>query len=82
MHAGADGDEEPRTRTRLDAVLFAAYVVAYATFMALLALAPETLGRRVLGGVNLAVAYGMGLIVGAVVLAGLSVLAGRGGARR
>jgi uncharacterized membrane protein (DUF485 family) len=51
--------------------LFAVYVVLYAGFMALSAFRPQAMRQPVaaLGGVNLAVVYGFGLIVAALVLA-------------
>ncbi len=64
-----------------DFALFAVYCAFYAGFMVLVAFAPDVLARRVLGGVNLAVAYGMGLIVAAVVLAFVSTYLHRRKAR-
>ena len=49
--------------------LFALYVLLYGGFMGLAAFAPERMKQPVLGGVNLAIVYGMGLIVAAFVLA-------------
>ena len=49
--------------------LFAAYVVLYGGFMALNAFYPERMGRAPFGGINLAVLYGLVLIVAAFVLA-------------
>ena len=49
--------------------LFAIYLAAYGIFIRLAAASPELLGWITPLGVNLAVAYGFGLIVGAVVLA-------------
>ncbi len=76
-------DEDPRANGthRADLVLFALYCVLYAGFMGLTAFAPDVLAMRVFGGVNLAVAYGMGLIVTAVVLAGIATLLRRGKGR-
>lgn len=62
----------------VDLVAFLAYCLLYAGFMALVAFAPDVLATRVLGGVNLAVAYGIGLIVAAVVLAVLATWLRRG----
>jgi uncharacterized membrane protein (DUF485 family) len=73
--AGSNG---ARTR-RSDLASFAIYCIAYAVFMALLAFSPDVLAKRVVGGVNLAVAYGMGLILGAVALAGIAMAKRRGG---
>jgi uncharacterized membrane protein (DUF485 family) len=55
--------------TRLGLVLFAVYVLIYGGFMALSAFAPETMKQPLLGGANVAVVYGFGLIVAALVLA-------------
>jgi uncharacterized membrane protein (DUF485 family) len=49
--------------------LFAVYVVLYGGFMALNAFFPGQMGRPVFAGINLAVTYGLLLIVGAFVLA-------------
>lgn len=79
--AGPDrGEDEPGAHGthRVDLALFAAYCLPYAGFMGLAAFAPDVLATRVLGGVNLAVAYGMGLILGAVALAGLATFLHRG----
>ena len=49
--------------------LFAVYVLLYGGFMALNAFYPRRMGQPVFAGVNLAVTYGLLLIVGAFVLA-------------
>ena len=49
--------------------LFAVYLLLYGGFMALNAFYPRRMAMPVLAGVNLAVTYGLGLIVGAFVLA-------------
>jgi len=54
---------------RTGLVLFAIYLLAYAGFMYLAAFKSSKLAEEVLAGVNLAVVYGMTLIVGAFVLA-------------
>jgi uncharacterized membrane protein (DUF485 family) len=56
-------------RKRNGLMLFALYVALYAGFMFLNAFAPERMKQPVLAGVNLAIIYGMGLIVAALVLA-------------
>jgi uncharacterized membrane protein (DUF485 family) len=50
-------------------VLFAVYLVLYGGFMYLNAFNRELMASRPFGGVNLAILYGMGLIVAALVLA-------------
>ena len=55
--------------SRIGLGLFWIYVLLYAGFMALVLFRPDLLSLRPFGGVNLAIAYGMGLIAGAFVLA-------------
>lgn len=71
---GEHDDARPSGTHKADLALFAVYCVFYAVFMVLVAFAPDVLAMRVLGGVNLAVAYGMGLIVAAVAMAGIATL--------
>ena len=78
---GEHEDARPSGTHRADLALFVVYCVLYAVFMALVAFAPDLLATRVFGGVNLAVAYGMGLIVAAVVLAAISTYLHRRRAR-
>ena len=58
--------------------LFAVYLLLYGGFMALNAFFPQRMGVPFLGGVNLAVTYGLLLIVGAFVLALLYMFIVRG----
>ncbi len=53
--------------TRLGLILFVIYVVLYAGFVLLSTFNPSLMENRV-GGISLAVIYGMGLIVAALVL--------------
>ena len=65
-------DHHPQTvlrNARVGLGLFAVYLVLYGGFMGLNAFYPERMGRAPFGGVNLAVLYGLVLIVGAFVLA-------------
>jgi uncharacterized membrane protein (DUF485 family) len=55
--------------TRSGLLLFAVYLVFYAGFMGLSTFSPETMKARPLGGINLAILYGFGLIGLAFVLA-------------
>lgn len=64
-------------RARIGLVLFALYVALYAGFMALVLARPDWLAARPFGGMNLAIAYGLGLIAAAVVLAFISMAVGR-----
>jgi len=64
---------------RLGLALFWVYVALYGGFIALVLVRPDLLSLRPFGGVNLAIACGMGLIAAAFALAVLSlVLRGRG----
>src|SRR5262249_37754255 len=56
-------------RARYGLVLFVIYVILYGGFMGLSALEPQLMARSPFGGVNLAILYGLGLIVAAIVLA-------------
>ncbi len=73
-HGPAESSEErspelQARHARLGLALFAVYFVLYAIFMGLAAFDPARLAATVLGGVNLALAYGFGLIAAAIVLA-------------
>jgi uncharacterized membrane protein (DUF485 family) len=58
-----------RHNARLGLVLFGVYLAFYATYVLVNAFRPAVMDEVVFAGVNLAVASGMGLIVGALVLA-------------
>jgi uncharacterized membrane protein (DUF485 family) len=63
---------DPHTATRnarYGAILFMLYVLLYGGFVAINAFNPDVMDTVVLAGVNLAVVYGLGLIVAAFVLA-------------
>ena len=62
-------DAAARSRSRIGLVLFALYVALYAGFMAVVLVRPDWLSARPFGGTNLAIAYGLGLIGAALVLA-------------
>ncbi|MFM8497958.1 MAG: DUF485 domain-containing protein [Planctomycetia bacterium] len=66
---------EPTPGRRLGLVLFWIYVALYAGFMGLVLFRPDMLSIRPFGGVNLAIASGMGLIAAAFGLALLSLVA-------
>lgn len=51
--------------------LFCIYVVFYLGFMAISAFAPDLMTTIMPGGVNLAIAYGFGLIIAAFVLSAI-----------
>lgn len=65
---------EPTPGRRLGLVLFWIYVALYAGFMGLVLFRPDMLSIRPFGGVNLAIASGMGLIAAAFGLALLSLV--------
>ena len=54
---------------RIGLWLFGVYLLLYGGFVALNAFLPERMSRPVFAGVNLAVTYGLLLIIGAFVLA-------------
>ena len=55
--------------SRIGLTLFWIYVLLYGGFIGLVLFRPDLLSQRPFGGVNLAIAYGMGLIAGAFLLA-------------
>ncbi len=64
------GSARTAHHARIGIVLFAIYVVLYAGFMFLAAFRPELMDTPTpFGSVNLAIMYGMGLILAALVLA-------------
>jgi uncharacterized membrane protein (DUF485 family) len=63
-------DEADAARNaRYGLALFAVYAILYGAFMLLNAFMPERMKETALAGVNLAVIYGLGLIVAAFLLA-------------
>ena len=64
-----DHPEISARNARYGLLLFAVYVALYAGFMGLSAFEPQLMSRTPFGGVNLAIIYGFGLIVAALVLA-------------
>jgi uncharacterized membrane protein (DUF485 family) len=62
---------------RYGLVLFAIYLLLYGGFIALAAFAPARMKEPAVGGINLAVLYGMGLIFAAFVLALIYMIATR-----
>jgi len=57
-----------RFNARIGLALFAIYLIIYAAFVYLCAFRADVMAREI-GGINLAVLYGMGLIIAAFVLA-------------
>jgi uncharacterized membrane protein (DUF485 family) len=70
-----DSPELAARQSRLALSLFALYLLAYGGFMGLAAFGPEIMQRPAVGGVNVAIAYGLGLILGAFVLAVIYMVA-------
>jgi uncharacterized membrane protein (DUF485 family) len=66
MRMSERGDSK-NARTGL--ILFAVYVALYGGFIGLSVFGPDTMKTRPTSGVNLAIIYGFGLIVAALVLA-------------
>jgi uncharacterized membrane protein (DUF485 family) len=65
-------DDHPETsarNARYGLWLFGVYVVLYGGFMWLSAFEPQIMSKTPFGGMNLAIIYGFGLIVAALVLA-------------
>jgi uncharacterized membrane protein (DUF485 family) len=58
-----------RPHSRFGLILFACYLLFYSGFVLLAAFAPHAMEITPLAGVNLAIWYGFGLIVAAIVLA-------------
>ena len=58
-----------RHNARVGLILFCVYLILYAGFVLLNAFAAERMESTPLAGVNLAILYGVGLIIAALVLA-------------
>src|SRR5262245_51207556 len=66
-----DHPDVSAANARAGLVLFFIYLAFYAGFMGLAAFAPQAMARPALAGVNLAITYGMALIVWALVIAAI-----------
>jgi uncharacterized membrane protein (DUF485 family) len=78
-----DDDDHPEIAARnskYGLILFAVYLLLYGGFMLLTAFDPKRMAEPSLFGVTLAVVYGFGLIVAALVLAGIYMYLCRGAA--
>jgi len=62
-------DESTAFKTRLGLILLAIYGAIYLAFIVINVATPKTMGTIVVGGLNLAIIYGFGLIVVALILA-------------
>jgi uncharacterized membrane protein (DUF485 family) len=60
---------ERQFNTRLGLILFAVYLVFYLGFVLINAFAADLMETSTLAGLNLAIVYGFGLIVAAIVMA-------------
>ncbi len=71
----AQADEaDARRSARIGLVLFLLYMALYAGFACLAAFHPEQMSKRPFGGVNVAIWYGMTLIVSPLLLATIYLL--------
>jgi len=76
-----DEPGDPRTAapaSRLGLAMFGLYVLLYGGFIVLVLLRPELAAERPFGGVNLAIACGLGLILAAVLLSVVYLVARAG----
>jgi uncharacterized membrane protein (DUF485 family) len=64
--------------SRLGLALFGLYVLLYGGFITLVLLRPDLVAERPFGGVNLAIACGLGLILAAVLLSVVYMVARAG----
>lgn len=67
-----------RQRRGGDLALFSIYSVCYAGFVLIAAFRQDWMAWPVFAGINLAVVYGMALIIGAIVLAMVAAILHRG----
>lgn len=72
MHHGPaapmEKDNAAVKKAKLGVILFFVYLIIYAGFVVIGLLYPEFMGNHVLGNQNLAIVYGFGLIVLAIVM--------------
>lgn len=66
--AKAEKDNASEWKAKLGIKLFWLYCLIYAGFVAVAVFSPDTMKKTVLAGTNLAIIYGMGLIVFAIIL--------------
>ncbi|MCG8648849.1 MAG: DUF485 domain-containing protein [Pirellulales bacterium] len=69
MSSPPPGSGPRRFNTRLGMILFTVYLALYLGFVLINAFDADLMERVVLSGLNLAVVYGFGLIIAALVLA-------------
>ncbi|HBG69329.1 MAG: hypothetical protein A2W93_16260 [Bacteroidetes bacterium GWF2_43_63] len=72
MHHGPaaemDKDNSTAKKTKLGIILFLIYLFIYAGFVFIGMVFPKAMGMELFGGQNIAVLYGMGLIILAVLM--------------
>ncbi|MEN8152804.1 MAG: DUF485 domain-containing protein [Acidobacteriota bacterium] len=61
-------DNAEKVKSKVGLILFAIYSFIYAGFVFINTLSPKTMGVKVILGLNLAVFYGFGLIILAIVM--------------
>ncbi len=61
-------DDAAPFKSKLGLILFGVYSLIYAGFVAINTLTPKTMGAEIMFGLNLAVVYGFGLIILAIVM--------------
>lgn len=61
-------DYASKQKTRLGLILFLVYAVLYGTFVVIGLSYTELMGKKIIAGLNLAVVYGVGLILLAAVM--------------
>lgn len=61
-------DNAAPAKTKLGLILFGVYSLIYAGFIVINTLFPKSMGIQVIAGLNLAVVYGFGLILLAIVM--------------
>lgn len=61
-------DHASKRKTRLGIILFTIYALIYALFVVIGVMYTDTLGVKAIGNLNLAVVYGIGLIVLAAIM--------------
>jgi uncharacterized membrane protein (DUF485 family) len=67
--AGVIGkDNAAAKKSKLGVILFIAYTIIYAGFVIIGLTKPELMGLELMGGQNLAIIYGFGLIILAIVM--------------
>jgi uncharacterized membrane protein (DUF485 family) len=72
---GPGDDQAADLKSRLGLKLFIIYALIYAGFVAIGVVRPEWMGLRIVWGLNLAIIYGFGLILLAIIMGFLYHLA-------